>query len=525
MKGSFLKFKRRLLAIRTVKALLAGVSVGLLAAGIWLLLCKRELLSFDLMTCLPVGGGALLVAGAATFLLLHASDRKLAGRMDRELGLRERVRTMVAFAEDEGEMARLQREDTERVLASLSQKALKAKRLWCFLLLLPIGIASLTVGLLAENMRDRQPPEVIVPFEISEIQIAGIEELIRYVDGSVMEEPYRGQISGALTTLLTELKQATTEPQMQAALASALTEITTATYDASSMTEILNGLWKTGDEHIRLLAKALNTSYWTEPDWGDYAESYSAFRESFESKKEEGDEGAEGAPVPAAEGGTEPSGEDLKNGLILTLESMVRKINSALGVSGIPSADPLYDAVNRMIHGEAENAGGLQLLAECAAELSYDEIRMSMDMVFDGMTQPFYSVISTQKNNTNVGEYVLKKLSVLFAVPIPEFERPDFVKYGEGDTNTDTDSDREDENAPSGGGVGEGATFGSKDLVLDPLTGKYVEYGTLYATYNLLMQEKIDDERYGYTEEQKKAIRKYFALLYSGFKNEEGNES
>ena len=111
---------------------------------------------------------------------------------------------------------------------------------------------------------------------------------------------------------------------------------------------------------------------------------------------------------------------------------------------------------------------------------------------------------------------------MLFSVPIPAFERPDFVKNGEnintGDQNHD---DKENDNPSNSGGVGEGVQFGSDDLVLDPLTGEYVEYGTLYAKYNTLMIEKLGDEKYGYTEEQKKAIEKYFALLYSGFQDEE----
>ena len=140
-----------------------------------------------------------------------------------------------------------------------------------------------------------------------------------------------------------------------------------------------------------------------------------------------------------------------------------------------------------------------------------------IDGVFETMTDELYGVSLTMKKNTNVGEYVLKRLEMLFGIPAPAFERPGFNENSSSDGTQEENKD--DEEGPSSGGVGEGVVFGSDDLVLDPLTGEYVEYGTLLAKYNTLMIEKLGDDKYGYTEEQKKAIEKYFALLYGGFKD------
>ena len=73
----------------------------------------------------------------------------------------------------------------------------------------------------------------------------------------------------------------------------------------------------------------------------------------------------------------------------------------------------------------------------------------------------------------------------------------------------------------TGGGVGEGVQYGSNDLVLDPITGKYVEYGTLLDKYYAVVFEKLQNG--SYSDEQKKMIENYFALLYGGIKKEEGN--
>ena len=505
MSGSFLKFKRRLLAARLIKAVVSGTSVAMLLLGGWLVAWKLTLIDLAPMLAYGICISAAVIVAGATYLLLHMSDRRLAVELDTRFDLQEKVQTMVAFRNEHGGMLEMQREDTERSLASVRVRTFGLRRLWAFLLALCIGVSSFVVGLLVENRRDYEPPEEIVPFEISAMQIAGIEELIRYVDTSAMEKPYREEISSSLTVLLSELKLATTEPQMEAALATALTAITETTYASSSMAEILDAMWKTDESHVRALALALDTSKWTDPDWGDFAERYEAFRASFRAKE-----------------GEESTVQSVK----WKTENVVLKLGGALDASKIEKKDPLYAVLDRMMNGaEAEGAsfdGLLAIVQKYAAAESADVVLSAVDGLLERTSEDLYNAISTQKVNTNVGEYVLKKLATLFGMPIPTFERPQLLTDNAEDT--DGDSDREDEDGPSGGGVGEGVVFGSNDLVLDPLTGEYVEYGTLYATYNTLMIEKLGDDKYGYTEEQKRAIEKYFALLYGGFKNEEGNE-
>ena len=105
-------------------------------------------------------------------------------------------------------------------------------------------------------------------------------------------------------------------------------------------------------------------------------------------------------------------------------------------------------------------------------------------------------------------------LSSLFMVAIPQFERPVLKDSGSAGDGPN------DDGSGSGGGVGEGVEFGSDDLVLDPLTGEYVTYGTLYAKYNTLKEEKLKDGKYDYTDEQRRVIEEYFKLLYSGLKKD-----
>ncbi len=516
MNKNFYKFKKRLLGFRILKAGLSGVALGALASGVSLLLDKLEWAAFSPNVPIFIGAGAGVLAFLIVFFALWKSDKRLAREIDEEFHLSEKVQTAVAFRDEVGEMQVLQREDTENTLAELKKSKLKAKNLWIYILVLILGAGALTAGIIIPEKEPYIPPEEVIPFEISKMQIAGIEELIKYVDSSQMADPYKSNISSTLTELLAELKAATTEPQMQAALAVALTEIAQNTYDSSSMTEILNELWNTGEVDIMLLAKALNTSHWKEPDWGDFAEKYDTFSKTLTSDDTE----EEQASRAAAEN-EENAADDFASTLRWTLENISRKTNTALVASKIPQTDPLYASVSKLINGD-DDLAGLASIPTSHASADSAALIAAVNGTLSAMTDTFYATISAQKINTNVGEYTMTRLGMLFGVPIPAFERPDFVKNGEDINKGDQDLEEEkDENKPSSGGVGEGVQYGSDDLVLDPLTGEYVEYGTLYARYNTLMIEKLGDEKYGYTEEQKKAIEKYFALLYSGFKDEE----
>ena len=509
MTGNFLKFKRKLQAIRILKALLAGVALGGLAGGIVLILSKLALLNLAPILSLPVALGVFFASGVTVYFALKTSDKKLAEELDETFALQEKVQTMVAYREEEESgMLSLQREDAEQALASIPVNKFKPKRLWIYLVAFCVGVSSLLSGFIVKDKRNVEEPAI--PFKISAMQIAGIEELIRYVDSSEMELVFRQAVSAHLTMLLTDLKAATTQPEMETALASAMAYIQATTYDSSSSTEILNELWNTEEPFTQTLAKTLDTSEWTNPEWGDYAEKMTAFRQAFRYEPPEGEE-----PL---------TDEEIFKKLQWNLENTALKINLALQKSGIPQDDALYASLYNLANekqGEpdSEHLFGFVTIAKAPSVTTLQQAETELDNTFKGMNEELYAVISQMKKNTNVGEYTMKKLATLFPVPLPAFERPDFSKTGGNNQNGDSE-DKENNGTPDGG-IGEGAIYGSDDLVLDPMTGEYVKYGTLLDRYYAVMYEKLENGTY--TEEQKEIIKNYFALLYSGIKKEEGN--
>ncbi len=502
MSKNFLRFKRRLGVIRTVRASLIGLAVGLAAAGVWLILTKLAVIGFEPINSIYIGIGLALVSGGLVFLLSGRSDKSLAEELDEQFGLKARVQTMIAYQGEDGELVELQREDADSVLSTVPLKAYKFKKLWINIVALILAASLLAGGLLVKDMRDYVPPEEVIPFELSELQREGLNELIRYVERSPMEEEYRVLIAEELRTLLSELENATTMPEMEVALAKSMAIICDITYRSSTATEILNVLWDSDDIYLRYLAKALDTSNQSSPSWGDFAENMTEY-----------------AAILMGDGNED---EDALTGVAAlkwSLESMNLKYDVALKSSGLDEGDELYLAIRNLFEA---NPGGLLVILGGIDYYDDDTARDMLNQSLNLNGTALYEAVALNKNNASTGEYVMTRLASLFLVPLPEFERPEFVKTGESvDPNKGDANDKENENGINDGGIGEGATYGTDDMVLDPITGEYVKCSELIDRYFALMTEKLNNG--SYTEDQKEAIRKYFDLLFAGLeKKEEG---
>ena len=510
MSENFLKFKRLNDKFRAIKALIFGFAAGLLVCGAMLVLSKLCVLDFEPWISFIIGLGACLLSGVAVYFLLSKTDIALARELDKKFELYERVETMVAYSGEAGDMLEMQRDDTEQTLAKIQTQKIKPANMWIYFTALAVGVSVLVLGLFVPNMRE--VPNSEAPFSLSDMQREGIEVLIKYVDKSDMQEPYRKNISDELKALLANLETAKTQPQMQAYMAETMAYITAETRSSSSMTEIANALWNSENKYNQSLAKLIDTSSWQSSGWPDYAERLIDFRALYNHTVADGEQ-------------TEPGEDSLKSELKWKLEDSSREIVFALQESGIDNNDALYDVIYRFASSDGE-VKGISVIGANASGMSYNEINSALDAtvnsLFGSDKAGLYVIICQQKTNADVGEYVLTKLSTMFLVPLPGFERPDFSKsgYSDGSSGTDDDSN-DDEVGGSGGGVGAGSVYGSDDLVLDPMTGEYVEYGTLLNKYYTLMTEKIKNG--DYTPEQIEKIQKYFDLLYGGIKKDEGN--
>ena len=344
------------------------------------------------------------------------------------------------------------------------------------------------------DLRQATPPEEKTPFELSELQEKSLLELIGEVETSDMEEEFRTPIAAQLRVLLSELRETELYDDMIAAVTESMNTISEITYESSTVTELLNALWGGNDIHFKHLAWALAKSVWESEDMLGFAEQIHEYASILMGDNEEDEEAVVGAARA-----------------ISAISGMNDRLYSVLFASGLDEDDEMYLALKSAF---TDATCGLNLIDD---SLSDNEVRARIITAFEGC----YGAISLNRTNSKAGEDVNTRLEKLFIVPKPPFERPDFYRNGlpvNGGVSGE-EGEPEDETGP--GGMGGGAAYGSDDLVLDPLTGELVKYGDLINDYNAKLYERLEGGLY--TEEQKKAILKYFELLFSGIKKEEGN--
>ena len=144
----FQKFKRRALAIALIKSTSYALSLGVALFSVLFLLFKREVIAMPPLTAALIGAGAALACFGALFFFLLPTNHSVAQELDRELSLGERISTMVAFANKEGTLVELQREDADERLSRIPLRALRYKRLPATLVGVVLAL-SLLVGALA----------------------------------------------------------------------------------------------------------------------------------------------------------------------------------------------------------------------------------------------------------------------------------------------------------------------------------------------------------------------------------------
>ena len=500
MNKSFLKFKRKLMAQRVARSIMFGGAAGMALGGAALFLSKRELVGFEPLISLIIGLGGAILVGLIVFLLGRRSDKSIAEELDKKFGLKARVQTMVEYRAEEGDMFSMQRQDADEQLAKIPLSKYKFKRIWIPIVSLVLAAAILVGAVLTENIRGYIPPEEVEPFALTELQAAGLDELIRYVEGSALEEEYRVPMVEELRDLLAKLRVIDTKPEMVEAMTLSMAHLTEITYESSTATEMLNAIWDSGDVNFRYLAKVLEGGNKSTADWGDFAEKLTEYIGILMGDNETAEDAVKGVAK-----------------LKWAIDSMSTRLDMVLDTSGLSDGDEMYRAVKSIFDHQLLGLRNVRLQIDY---LDDDGARETLTQSFNLMSEDIFAAVNLNRTNAAVGEYAMTRLASLFGVPLPEFERPEFVKKNLSvDGGSGSDQKDDDKNGVHGGGLGEGATFGSDDMVLNPLTGEYVTYGELVNTYNAIMFEKLEGNLY--TEEQKQMIKKYFDLLFSGL-DEEG---
>ena len=121
----FERFKKKVLREHIIKSALVGLGIGLLAAALAIVISFLTNPNAAVVTGIIAG---VLFAGAGGYYYwfkTKPTDKKIALRLDKKLGLHEKCATMIEFQEKEGALLAKQREDATTTLAEKPTKALK----------------------------------------------------------------------------------------------------------------------------------------------------------------------------------------------------------------------------------------------------------------------------------------------------------------------------------------------------------------------------------------------------------------
>ena len=459
---NFNKIKRQLKKNALLKSGCIGGGVGVAAACLPLAIAK--LMQKEIPETWVILGG--LALGALVFgvllLCLYPFQRRLARKLDRELGTRERVQTMVEFAEDENPMAALQRKDTEERISQIPSTFTKLKNPWHCLVACCLAVASL-VGALAIPAKPENPGGggdsssssdgggSGTSFEATDFQLTALWQLIDYVRDSKMEQSLKTLTVEQLVMLVETVPLTQFREDMVVLVTQVIQTVDQAVEDKNSGFDLATAINATENESAQKLASAIGSV-----EIERFTEFYKQCSEDFKD--------------------IETAQEKLSSFSIA--------LTTGLVASKVAETDGLYVAVTEL-H---------KALVAMIPEIKYYQQQAwatEIESVFTDKSASFNVEISQQIANDETRDYVIRKLKEIFGLSqkeMPELSK-DYIPSeiaGE-DENTDK---------PGGGGLGTGDyNFPSDELVYDPATGEQKRYGELLMEYYGRYEEALQEGR------------------------------
>lgn len=461
---NFYAIKQKLARNAFLRAGIIGASVGVTAASVWVFVCT--IMEKTVPWLYAIGGGVLLglLVFGILLLCLYPFKRRIARKLDRELGNGEKVQTMIEFETSDEVMPALQRQDTEYKLAEeLPATYTKFKNPWQCIAAGVLAIATFGAAAVSTISAMKQPDipddggtssDVIIdstPFEIDDYQIAALYELIQYVKDSPMQDEPKAISVAALETLLDQVLAVTTRGEMVMAVQDAITAVDNAVEAVNTGTDLATALEKTGLASLRKLANAIGST-----DMTRFNQQYAEFGQAFKTL------------------------EKAKE----TIETLAVNMEVALAMSEVDKNDGLYVALVNL---------KAILVAQVPELPNYEQTswETQIDVLLAGATAPFSTALGKQISNDETRDYVIQKLQEIFGLradEMPTISQDYKPTAGDGNDNDDTEL--------GDGGLGTGdLNFANNELVYDPETGELKPYGEVFAKYYAIYTDAVSQGR------------------------------
>ncbi len=481
--GGFLRFKKKLQRSAFIKALIFGLSCGLLAAAGVILYQKLTTVPPELMLYLPIGVGVALVVGLGAFLILRPSERQIARKLDRDLALGEKVQTMLVYQNEDGDMLTLQREDTDLRLRNAPSRAVRYKHPWIHAFAPVLACVLLTLAVMTPiKAVESIPEEPEPPFELSTWQETALLELIETVKSSEMEDIPKAATVEELEVLLAALRVTGTEADMKVMVITVISNLNRIVREHNSANIISPYMTVSEHKHVAGMAMALDMLNGLE------------MREALDITREglRVDEVAE--PLTA---------------FVSAVDTLLTAVNESLA-----DDDELYVALDTF-------KGDLEVLSEQLESYTRDWTQTQLDKIFADAANAANDAIFIQYTNKRVKDMAVSRLMEIFGISEDELPEEEKLRLPEDGKDEDEDKKNEEEKGDQGG-RGEGnVLYGSDDVIFDPVKNEHVKYGDVINEYFAAVSEKLIEGKTPDTLEQ--FISDYFATLYDGSEKETSN--
>ena len=478
MKESFNKFRKKMLFEALIKSSLIGLSVALIVVTIPKLIVHFGKINisefFDLILLLLFNVIFILVFGLL-FLITFPKELKVAKRLDKDLGLNQKVQTMIEFEHDDSTIVNLQREDTLNILSNISLKKLGMKFSVFFFVLIGLACA---LGITVAAVEVYEKPPVVTPepeepkYDLDNWTVRALLDLIEVVETSNVEKDLKDPVVNNLKELLNSLETVELESEMKKLVTEIIADSLLRLDLINSNNEVFNEIKSSSSSLVKDIAvqiNALNVS-----NVNNCIENIYVY--------------LCGDPTTTS-------------GALLEFDNDFRTVivNSKLNKEE-RLTKALLDFGNELKSLEGQN-----------------NLSEAVEVVISKHKENILNILRIQAENKLVIEYVVSQLEIIFGLKEPEINDNE----GDGTENKGQINETEPPKVNEGefeGGYGTGEVlFGSDDIIFDIEKGS-VEYGEVISKYYGTLIGMFNDGTL--PEEYKELFDKYFDGLF-GFYEEE----
>ncbi len=482
MSTDFVKLKGKMRLALIVKSLLFALSLGIIAASVYVIFLKFAALTPNILIFALIGIAVFAAAFGVLLLVIRPTDKRLAVRLDRKLSLGEKVQTMVEFDGKSGDMIEVQRADTNRIISSTPRKALADKKPYLHIIAPLLAIALILPAFLMGVKKPDVPPVPEVPentsdvWELTDWHIMSVRLLIDDVNASALTSDGKSKITYELEGLLSDLANVTSRTKMTQTVIDVMIEIDGVVDGINTFSSVNAALKNSVSARVKELAVALGT-----PSDPILESKFSQLQKNM----------------------LQENAEDELNNFSAALKLVYETAGDA------EKSDKLYLSLKSFADAAEELADVI-----AAPDFAGDKEAL-FTALFSAAGEKMSEALMEQKKNRDVSDNTINGLMSIFGIEYSEI--PEELKYGDdgeaGGVSGENPDKNDDEHIVTGGGKGEGETlYASDDMIFDKDEGEHVKYGDVIDSYDVKKTDVVNNS--SLPDNVKDAISKYFGDLY-----------